>query len=111
MRKDEILEKSRQENKQMDERERQHDDKSWRFVYTVIIIAVLIYDILNLSLENYHPVIPIIIQAGFSTKWFYDYIVNKKTSSLVVAIIAAVCYIGWMALFLMNRFNLWEIIR
>ena len=95
----------------MDERERQHDDKSWRFVYGTVIIAVFIYDMLNLSLENYQPVAIIIYPAAFGTKMFYDYIVNKKISSLVLGIICAICYVLQMALFLMNRFDLWEILR
>ncbi len=95
----------------MDERERQHDDKSWRFVYGAVIIAVFIYDMINLSLENYQSVLFIIMPITLGTKWLYDYIVNKKVSSLVIGIVGVILYILLMMLFIANRFNMWEILR
>ncbi|MBQ8338752.1 MAG: hypothetical protein IJY33_06385 [Oscillospiraceae bacterium] len=90
----------------MDERERQHFDKSWRFVLIAVLIAVFIYDMLNLSLDNYRSVTTIIWPVFAGTRYLYDYIVNKKTSSLVVCIFGAICYVLQMALFIMNRFDL-----
>ena len=91
MRKEEILAKSRQENKQMDERERGLERISWSVACFACIFIIMFFVVFNLVFYNQmNSQWMIIISVMWAAKLFTDYITIRKKWQLILAIVFVV---------------------
>ena len=87
MRKDEILAKSGQDNKQLDERERGLERISWSIACFAGILTVMFFVVFNLVFYNQmNSQWMIIISIMWAAKLFTDYITIRKKWQLILAI-------------------------
>jgi hypothetical protein len=103
MNKEEILEKSRQENRGGDERERQVKDKSMMWSYIVMILMVAIFSFIRSEQGLPFMDLSATLGASVCAAMAYRFIKTKDKQYLIIAIIALIVAVTATVRFFMGH--------
>lgn len=105
MDKEEILAKSREENRRMDEREQQELGNSFGIGGIVVLVLCGLFTVVEVIRGGRRPFQYIAIALGFFSGLLWNnYIVTRKKKYLFGAIYVSICMIGAVAaVFCLNR--------
>lgn len=102
MTKEEILEKSRKENKSGDEREKEILSDATKYSYIVMIFFAAFYSFIRSQKGEPMMDLPAVCCASAFTNFIYRFIKTKEKSYLVVAVITLIAGIGASIRFFMG---------
>lgn len=103
MRKEEILEKSRQENSFLDERQQQELSNGFGFGAIIVAILCIIFSIIKAVLKERFYEFGVIIFGYMAANAWYSYAKTKKKQFLIQGIACGITSIlGFIAYFLLG---------
>lgn len=103
MNKEEILKKSREENKNKDiaELKTTHNAASWAYIIGVVLCCILvILDLIVTGFVNF--TICIILFGMLSTVFMVKYIKMRKKHELFISLLYAVCFVLFFAMYILK---------